>query len=279
MEIKTGFLLPEVVLLAGVQYKKIPGYVNAYAGDNGKIAFIRSNGSVKFPAEFEWKTTKGTYKYIKLIDDDFSQVTKAVHQLVCKTYHGDPVNDGFIYEPNHRNGNKHDNKPENLEWLNRSKNIQHAYNSGLCQQGLRIEVTDIISKEVRNYNSLSFLSREMNIPRHQLREIIARHRQTPFQGRYVFVLDDSQDKKITRHQSCEVIFKDYVRNEITITRTAYEASEKTGVKSGTISLRVRDKNTKLLSRYVFQAVGTSLKWPEYSVEEALDSEKAYNKSC
>lgn len=276
MENKTGFLLPEVVLLAGIEYRKIPGYVNAYAGVNGKIVFIRSDGGLKWANEFEWKTTKGTYKYVKIINDEFIQVTKPVHRLVCTSFHGEPPSDGYVYEPNHINGNKHDNTPNNLEWLNRSKNIQHAYNSGLCQQGLRIEVTDVTTGEVKNYNSLSFLSREMGIPRHVLREIISKHRTEPYENKYVFVLDDSQDKKIRRHQAREIIFKDYVTNEITITKTAIDASDLTGVKAGTIVLRTRENNRKIISRYVFQYLGSDkIEWPDYTVEEALQSEKQY----
>lgn len=281
MKEKTGILLPEVVLLADVKYRKIPGYVGAYAGENGKIILIRSDGLVKIPTEFEWKTTKGTYKYVKAVSDDFVQVTKAVHQLVCLAFHGNPPEDGRIYEPNHKNGNKHDNRADNLEWSNRSSNIQHAYDNGLCQQGIRIELIDVINSEVKQFNSLSSLSRHLGLSRYELRDIAAKHRNVPYQGQYLFIVDDSSDKKINRHQSRPVMFKDYVTGIISITDSSIDASVKTGVKSGTITLRTSDRcsletQNKLLSKYVFKPLSDNPEWPVYTKEQALESEKIYH---
>lgn len=276
MKIETGISQPEVVLHAGLEYRKIPGFVSAYAGANGKVLFVKSDGSIMYPSEFEWKTTLGTYKYIKIVSDDFIQVTKAVHQLVCRTYKGSPPSDGFIYEPNHIDGNKHNNRPDNLEWMTRSKNVQHAYDNGLCTQGLRIEVTDIANGIVTTYNSLSALSRLMGIPRYQLREIIAKHRSVPYLGLYTFVLDDRSDKKVTRHQERSVIYKDYISGIITIARTSQDASVQTGVKVGSIALRTRNNDNKtLLSKYVFLPLEENIEWPIYTVEDALEAEIKY----
>lgn len=281
MNESTGILLPEVVLLADVKYRKIPGYVGAYAGENGKIILVRSDGLVKIPPEFEWKTTKGTYKYVKAVSDDFVQVTKAVHQLVCLAFHGSPPSDGFIYEPNHKNGNKHDNRADNLEWVNRSRNIQHAYDSGACQQGIRIELVDLVNNEVKQFNSLSSLSRVFGLSRYELRQVAAKHRDLPYKGQYLFIVDDSSDKKISRHQTRPVAYKDYVTGNVFIADSSVDASIKTGVKSGTITLRTSDRcsletQNKLLSRYVFKPLKENIDWPKYSPEEALQSERIYN---
>lgn len=277
---KVGILLPEVVLLAECEYRKIPGYVSAYAGANGKILLVKSNGDAVYPNEFEWKTTVGSYKYVKLVSDDFVQVTKPVHRLMTQAFYGNPPNDGRIYEPNHKNGDKFDNRPDNLEWMTRAENVQHAYDSGLCQQGLRIDVIDVVCKSTQRYNSLSSLSRVSGIPRNQLREIIAKHRDTPYMGRYLYVLDDSSDKKITRHQSREVIFKDYVTGQTTVVSTAQQASDLTGVKVGTIVLKTRqvlkgERPPTLTSKYVFQPLKDHLVWPDFTVEQALESQKSY----
>ena len=282
MNENTGPLLPEVVLLADVEYRKIPGYASAYAGTNGKIVFVKSNGTLLFPNEFEWKTTKGTYKYIKIVSDDFVQVTKAVHQLVCRTYHGPEPVDGKIYEPNHRNGNKHDNRPNNLEWSTRRQNIQHAYNAGLIQSGLRIELIDVVSNETKTYYSLSFLAREFNIPRHQMRDIVSRHRSIPYNGQFLFKVDDSVDKKITRHQRRDVICKDYISGEVSIYSSSQSASDATHVKVGSIVLRTSSRcpettQNKLLSRYVFKPLTDNVTWPTFTREEAKASEDAYLK--
>lgn len=48
--------------------------------------------------------------------------------MVCLAFHGVPA-EGM--QPNHKNGNKLDNRAENLEWVTGSENIKHAFMTGL----------------------------------------------------------------------------------------------------------------------------------------------------
>jgi hypothetical protein len=56
--------------------------------------------------------------------------TFSVHRLVCLAFHGPPVNQEARFV-NHMNGNKSDNRAENLEWVTPSENSLHAYRTGL----------------------------------------------------------------------------------------------------------------------------------------------------
>lgn len=51
-----------------------------------------------------------------------------VHRLVAETWIDNPNN---YEEVNHINGDKDDNRMENLEWVTPSQNIRHAYRTGL----------------------------------------------------------------------------------------------------------------------------------------------------
>jgi predicted DNA-binding protein YlxM (UPF0122 family) len=62
--------------------------------------------------------------YLKVgIKENGKQKDKRVHRLVAITFIPNPLN---LPEVNHKNGNKLDNRVENLEWCTRSNNQQHA---------------------------------------------------------------------------------------------------------------------------------------------------------
>lgn len=48
----------------------------------------------------------------------------SVHRLVLIVFVGEPPS--LEHQANHKNGKKNDNRPENLEWVTRVENMQHA---------------------------------------------------------------------------------------------------------------------------------------------------------
>ena len=93
---------------------------------------INAKGEVRSLKGKEPKILKfgsGTGGYLKVdLRKDNKTYTKRVHKLVAETFIPNP--EGKT-EVNHINGDKTDNRYHNLEWVNRSENINHAVNTGL----------------------------------------------------------------------------------------------------------------------------------------------------
>jgi hypothetical protein len=65
---------------------------------------------------------------------------QAIHRLVALTYLPRVLGKNHV---NHKNGNKADNRVENLEWCTQKENNQHAWRTGLARPPRKIAQTDI----------------------------------------------------------------------------------------------------------------------------------------
>lgn len=93
----------------------------------------------------------GGYFQTMLLGDDGRYHTRKVHRLVCWAFYGKSD-----MEINHKDGNKLNNCPDNLEYCTRSENIKHAFAMGL-EKPMRGEnnptakLTDAEVEEIRAY--------------------------------------------------------------------------------------------------------------------------------
>lgn len=69
----------------------------------------------------------GGYRMVALKNGQRSGIKRFVHRLVMESF----VGDGFSQDVNHINGNKTDNRLENLEYCDRLHNVRHAIATGL----------------------------------------------------------------------------------------------------------------------------------------------------
>jgi|LakMenEpi03Aug12_release.lakeMendotaPanAssembly.Ray.scaffolds.fasta_scaffold280732_4 hypothetical protein len=94
---------------------------------------VSNLGRVKnFSTDYIYKQRKNRSNYI-VVSIRKNNLTKTfyVSRLVAQTflnYCGDS------YEANHINGNKNDNSLQNINWLDRSENLQHAKDMGLFKK-------------------------------------------------------------------------------------------------------------------------------------------------
>ena len=102
--------------------KDVPGFINYFVTDDGKI-FSKNYHREGRIAELKSRIGDNGYPYVVLCRNGI-RYTKHVHRIVAEAFILNPEKKTTV---NHKNGNKTDNRIQNLEWATLSENIQHAY--------------------------------------------------------------------------------------------------------------------------------------------------------
>ena len=117
-------------------WKDIEGYERLYQISNlGNVKsldryIINKNGDKQyFPGKYLTQGISDNYLKVTLSKNN-KQRTFRVHILVARAFIPNPENKP---EVNHMDGNKQNNRVDNLEWNTRSENELHAYKNGLAK--------------------------------------------------------------------------------------------------------------------------------------------------
>lgn len=99
---------------------------------------------------------------------DGVQKTLRIHRLLALEYIPNPENKATV---NHINGNKLDNRLENLEWCSQKENMQHGHRTGLISPpGPRLSRNERleIKRRIQSGESLLKLAREYGVTKQNL---------------------------------------------------------------------------------------------------------------
>jgi hypothetical protein len=128
--------------------RPIPGYEEYIAYPNGTI---RSKKFDRF-----LKTVKDGYESVVLCVEG-KRTTKNVHRLIAETFLPNPENKPVV---NHKNGDKLDNRVENLEWATKSENSRHSFSCGLSKSRAVFQY-NLDGKFIASFPSLREAQRSM----------------------------------------------------------------------------------------------------------------------
>lgn len=123
-------------------WKDIEGYENLYqVSDLGRLRRLGRYNKRNFYQQASYiKPTLSSSKYLAvwLTNKNGQRTNHSVHRIVGLMFVNNPHNKPFM---NHLDGNKLNNRANNLEWSTKQKNNQHAWDTGLqtkrCKTGAK----------------------------------------------------------------------------------------------------------------------------------------------
>jgi len=147
-----------------MEMKEIKGFDGYYAVSDGNIYSSITNKNLS-----SFVDNVG-YKQVVLYKDK-KRHYKRVHRLIAETF---IPNKNNLSQVNHINGDKLDNRVENLEWTNNSGNTKHAYDNNmyLSTKQISVKSKSKINGEERIHKSIRACAKELNINRKTLSSIL-----------------------------------------------------------------------------------------------------------
>lgn len=152
-------------------WKDIPDYEGSYqASTLGRIKSlprsVNRNGSL-LPVRGCIKKGAPNHKgyLLVVLKNSKTGIGKAIHRWVALTFIPNPLN---LPQVNHKDGDKLNNRVDNLEWCTASYNMKHAYDTGLAnKKGERQEQAKFTDDEVRGIKnskeSVNALAKRYNV--------------------------------------------------------------------------------------------------------------------
>lgn len=144
--------------------KEFPNYEVSNLGE------IRNKTTKK---HLKQQTKEKGYKGV-ILHKNNKKYNLRVHRVVATEFIDNPLNKPYV---NHLNGDKADNRSENLEWVTPSENNIHAINTGLVDTTrfkTPIILVDVLTLEKQYFNSIKECEEKINVKGISLR-IIEKH--------------------------------------------------------------------------------------------------------
>ena len=240
----------------------VPGHLSRAIDSSGNLYSISRN------TPLTWYSTKpgirnsiGGYLFNR-IDDGASVQSLNRHRAMMMVFSDYPDNCDLLIV-NHINGIPGDDRLDNLEWISRKGNINHAYESGLRSQNKPVLARNIFTGEVTEYYSVAECGRQLNILDKTLNYRLEKLSfSTVGRQGYQFKYKDDERDWIIPDDPHAALAKAIQARKVSVTEvedgkeTIYGsvglAAKATGVNQSTVAWRVQNNVTSAKNGFIFK---------------------------
>lgn len=144
-------------------WKPVVGYEGLYeVSDLGNVRGvdrILSDGRSWKGTQLKPGKCRCGYKFVCLRKEGIVK-NENIHRLVASAFIENP---DCCRDVNHKDGNKENNKADNLEWITHSDNMKHAARTGLRKTKIDMKTFEYIKEEVSKGRSQQDVSEELGV--------------------------------------------------------------------------------------------------------------------
>lgn len=228
------------------------------------------------------KNVKGGYRVCRAYDDMETKSSISRHRSIGLTfveYNKNPLK----LVINHKDGIPGNDIPENLEWVTRKQNNQHAYDNNLLpNKVIKLVLRDLKKNTESKFKNIATCARYLNKSHSFILSRLIKNNIRYSDG-LVFKKDDGSDwpelTDFTRTVTVtrQILGRNIFTGEIFLYDNSVRASEETNVTSKNVYYHARNDVVKPVNGFNFRFKSENIEWPYFSKEQ-LEIYKSFLKN-